>query len=244
MDSTLLKGLNVLRHLVDAAVPVGVSALALQLGLPKSNIHRTLTTLVSAGFAVRHDNGTYEATLQVWEMGMRVIKRNQVRRAAVAFMHALQRETSETVNLVLPDGDDCLYVHQMSADAPMRISSTVGERVPAIMTISGRVMLAHRPGSEQMAAHLYKNHQPQPPFTLASLLSDLVQARKDGYAFSASHFRPGINSMAGVICDRQGLPVGAIAVAGPKERFSHDKMTALVQALLSACTGIRQALGG
>ena len=244
MDSTLLKGLKVFQYLVDAREPVGVSALANQLGLPKSNVHRTLSTLVAAGYAIRHENGSYDATLLVWEQGMKVIKRNQVRRAAIAFMHVLQRETTETVNLVLPDGDDCLYVHQMSADAPMRISSTTGERAPAIMTISGRVMLAFQPGYPERARHLYAAHSPQPPFLLDDLLQDLEHAKKDGYAFSASHFRPGINSMAGVICGQNGLSVGAIAVAGPKERFTEEKMLALVQPLLSACTGIRQALGG
>ncbi|MDP2127342.1 MAG: IclR family transcriptional regulator [Pseudohongiella sp.] len=244
MDSTLLKGLTLLELLTQSPVPVGVSALATKLALPKSNVHRTLGTLVSAGYVRRLENGTYEASLKVWELGMQVMKRNQLRRAAIAFMHALQGVTTETVTLVAPDGDDCLYIHQMEASAPLRISTAAGERAPAVMTISGRVMMAFYADAEHRAQRLYDAVSPRPPFGLETLLSDLKTIRQNGYAMSGSHWRPGINSMAGVICGPDGVPVGAIAVAGSKERFTGEKMQELVQPLLSACANVSRALGG
>jgi IclR family transcriptional regulator, KDG regulon repressor len=244
LDSTLLKGLKVLRYLVDSPTPTSVSALAAHLDLPKSNVHRTLSTLVGAGYACRNDNALYQPTLLVWELGMQVMNRNLVRRAAVAFMHTLQQETTETVNLVVPDGDDCIYIHQVEASSPLRISSTVGERAPAVLTVSGRVMLAHDPDAEQRARQLYARQvSPAPPFRLDGLLSELANTRRDGYAMSASVWRPGINSLAGVISGADGHPVGAIAVAGPKERFTQEKMQAITQSLLSTCANISRALG-
>jgi IclR family transcriptional regulator, KDG regulon repressor len=244
VDSTLLKGLALLELLTDSSAPVGVSALAAKLALPKSNVHRTLGTLVSAGYAHRLDNGTYEASLKVWELGAEVIKRNQLRRSAIAFMHALQGVTAETVTLVASDGDDCLYIHQMEASAPLRISTAVGERAPAVMTVSGRVMMAFYADADVRAQRRYNAVSPRPPFELESLLSDLKTIRQNGYAMSGSHWRPGINSMAGVICGQDGVPVGAIAVAGSKERFTAEKMQELVQPLLSACANVSRALGG
>ncbi len=244
LDSTLLKGLKILRYLVESPEPISVSALAAHLDLPKSNVHRSLSTLVSAGYACRDSNALYQPTLLVWELGMKVVNRNLLRRAAVAFMHTLQQETTETVNLVVPDGDDCIYIHQVAASSPLRISSTVGERAPALLTVSGRVMLAHDGQAEQRARQLYASQTaPTPPFTLDGLLAELAAARREGYAMSASVWRPGINSLAGVICGADGNPLGAIAVAGPKERFSQEKMQAITQPLLSCCANISRALG-
>ena len=50
MDSTLLKGLTVLEHLAASDEPRGVSEIARTLQLTKSNAHRTLQTLATAGY--------------------------------------------------------------------------------------------------------------------------------------------------------------------------------------------------
>lgn len=52
MDSTLIKGLTVLEHLAGSEAPRGVSDLARSLNLTKSNVHRTLQTLVAAGLLI------------------------------------------------------------------------------------------------------------------------------------------------------------------------------------------------
>jgi DNA-binding IclR family transcriptional regulator len=53
MDKTLLKGLEVLEALARSEAARGVSDLARELDLTRSNAHRTLKTLCAAGYARR-----------------------------------------------------------------------------------------------------------------------------------------------------------------------------------------------
>lgn len=243
MDSTLLKGLNVLEQLVNSAEPLGVTALASSLGLPKSNIHRTLMTLIAAGFVAQNNRGAYHPTLRIWQQGMQVMARHPVRRAAFTFMQSLQQDTSETINLIVPDGDNCIYIDQLVSARPLRMGCSVGERVPQLLTVSGRAMLAHHPDAGQRANQLYAAQNPQPPFRLSELLAELESIRQEGIGMSASIWRPGINSMAAVILGPQKLPVGAIAIAGSKSRFTDDRMRKLAQPLMNVCTSISRTLG-
>ena len=49
MDTTIAKGLKLLNRMAQADAPVGVTAMAKEMGLEKSNVHRTLTTLLALG---------------------------------------------------------------------------------------------------------------------------------------------------------------------------------------------------
>ena len=55
MDKTLLKGLDVLQALAMSDGPRGVSELGRELGLTRSNAHRTLRTLCEAGFVRQNE---------------------------------------------------------------------------------------------------------------------------------------------------------------------------------------------
>jgi IclR family transcriptional regulator, KDG regulon repressor len=244
LDTTLIKGLRILERVIQSDVSVGVSALASAMKLPKSNVHRTLTTLVESGYLVQDESGNYRPTLRVWEQGARVIARDPLRRAALAFMQSLHQETAETVNLIVLDGDDCLYIHQISAPMPIRASSAVGHRAPAIYPASGKALLAFGPDPEKRVRAIFaKQKAPKPTVKLATLLDEISTIRKKGVAFSISGWREGINSVAGVIIGPNGLPAGAIALSGPQERMSDERMNQLAQSVLNACTHASSAFG-
>ncbi len=242
MQTTLLKGLEVLELLVRSRTPLGVSTLAATLGLPKSNVHRTLSTLVEAGYAVQDQKGGYLPTLRLWELGVQVMSRHPLRRAAAPFMHRLHQETGETISLVILDGNDSLYLHQIASPMPIRLSSAVGERAPAILTVSGKTLLALSHDWDSRARRFHSELQ-ESQVKLPQLLKELKRIRDDGYAMAASRWRPGVNSMAAVIVDENDRAVAAIAVAGARERFTDARMRAVLPALLNICTEIGSALG-
>lgn len=244
LDSTLLKGLKILEYLNHSETRLGVSALAMAFDLPKSNIHRTLSTLIEAGYVTQDDEGYYFPSLRTWEQGIKVISRNSLRRTALPFMHRLYQETGETINLITLDGNDSLYIHQISASVPIRPSSTIGERAPAILTVSGKVILSFQDDYEKNARAIYAaQKKPKPSIKLSELLAEMKSIRENQYSMSASVWRRGINSLAGLISGVDDMPLGAIAIAGAKERFTDARMQASVPSLLNACTELSVALG-
>ena len=94
MDKTIVKGMQVLEALVAAPEPMGVSELARQVGLTKSNVHRYLQTFIALGYATSA-NSRYAATLKIWQQGAKVIERLDLRRSIRPIMDQLARATLE-----------------------------------------------------------------------------------------------------------------------------------------------------
>src|SRR4051794_27981178 len=100
MDTTIVKGLRVLESLAASDQARGISELAREINLNKSNVQRILGTLLALGY-VQKDPTTsrYSATLRIWEVGVKVVHRNHVRRAAQGYLRALFEKLNESIFL-------------------------------------------------------------------------------------------------------------------------------------------------
>ena len=68
-DKTLTKGLQILEALVRSAGPRGVSELAKELSLTKSNVHRLIQTLVSIGYVTQDvETDRYQLSAKLWRL--------------------------------------------------------------------------------------------------------------------------------------------------------------------------------
>lgn len=237
MDTTIAKGLKLLNRIAFADAPVGVTAMAREMGLEKSNIHRTLTTLLQLGYVQRDGaTGRYGPTLKVWELGMKVVTRHPMVRAARPFMQMLHQQTQETIHLTILDGADCIYLEQIRAPVPVRVTPVPGHRVPAFFPASGRVQLASQPNAEDLLDEFRATHVRGREIKIAATLRDFAIIRHQGYALTESGWSAGINSIAGAVLGRDGVAAAAIAVCGPAERLTRERMEALADQVLNACT--------
>jgi len=66
---SLERALSILVVLGQRDEPVGVTWVANRLELPKSTVHRLLSTLERAGFAARSPEGRYALGTRLWELG-------------------------------------------------------------------------------------------------------------------------------------------------------------------------------
>jgi IclR family transcriptional regulator, KDG regulon repressor len=237
MDTTIAKGLRLLDRIAHADAPIGVTAMAKEMGLEKSNVHRTLKTLLALGY-VRKDGATgrYEPTLKVWEIGMQVFARHSVVRAARPFMQMLHQQTQETVHLTILDGADCIYLDQIRAPVPVRTAPSPGRRAPALFPASGRVQLAFEPNVEDIINDFRATHPRGKEIEVAATLKEFAIIRQQGVTFTESGWSHGINSIAGAIIGRDGTAAAAIAVSGPTERLTRERMEGLRDPVLNACT--------
>jgi DNA-binding IclR family transcriptional regulator len=237
MDTTIAKGLRLLNRIAHADAPVGVTAMAKEMGLEKSNVHRTLTTLLTLGYVQKDTaTGRYGPTLKVWELGMKVVTRHPIIRAARPFMQMLHQQTQETIHLTILDGADCIYLDQIRAPVPVRITPVPGHRVPALFPASGRVQLAFRPNVEEIINEFRNNHPRGKEIKVAATLKEFAIIRQQGIAFTESGWSHGINSVAGAIIGRDGTAGAAIAMSGPAERLTRERMESLSEQVLNACT--------
>jgi IclR family KDG regulon transcriptional repressor len=245
MDTTIAKGLRLLNRIAHADAPVGVTAMAKEMGLEKSNVHRTLTTLLTLGYVQKDGaTGRYGPTLKVWELGMKVVTRHPMVRAARPFMQMLHQQTQETIHLTILDGVDCIYLDQIRAPVPVRITPMPGSRAPAIFPASGRVQLAYQPNVEELINEFRATHPRGKEIKVATTLKEFATIRQQGVTFTESGWSNGINSIAGAIIGRDGVAAAAIAVSGPAERLTRERMEGLSDQVLNACTQAGDTLRG
>lgn len=244
MDIALAKGLSILEFLARAGGPVRVSTISEELGLVKSGVHRVLTTLCELGYAVHEpETRRYQATLKTWELGSHIIGAHPAKRAAAPYMQELHRLTSETVNLLVLDGDDVLYLDKILSPRPLRFTTQPGTRAPAPLTASGIVILAHEPNAKEIIARVIKTEPRAKDLDLRKLNRELAQAKQLGYAISESRWTPGIMGIAAPILGRDGRAAAAIAISGPVERIGGDRKAEIIDAVLGACARIAETAG-
>lgn len=204
MDSTLLKGLDIFERVVGADGPVSVSELARALGLPKSNIHRTLTTLAAAGY-VLHDpvERRYAPSLKAALLGQQVTTRTRYRAALLPLLDRLARQTEETAIFALPSGVGMVVV--ASALPPRSLAAILPENrtfEPADTALG----LALAPGAPR-----------DPVYGAYGVLADHPQRHTFEVALPLA---PDANPALGVLC-----------VVGPASRFSDARLAPLLDAL-------------
>lgn len=246
MDKAFTKGLRLLDVLARSDKPRGITDLAKELELTKSNVHRLLATLQAQGF-VRQvpPNSAYELTLKIWELGNRVVRRVDLVSVARPAMERLAQATGETVHLSVLDDTDVVYVDKIESKHQIRAHTSVGMRAPAFAMATGKAMLAHEPDEAlERFRPLFKRYTVTTRVTLEELLADIRQIRQQGYAtVLQGEWRDGIAACACAILGQAGHVAGAIGISGPDSRLKRKELKQFSEEVREAARTISLALG-
>lgn len=243
MDTTLAKGLTMMELLVQAPGPLRLSVIAQQLGLQKSNVHRTLGTLIAQGYVIQdEESGRYRPSLKLFELGSKVVGAHPARRAAAPYMQDLHKTLGETVNLYVLDKAAVLVVEKLLSPRPLRFSSQPGSRLPVTTTAAGRVMLAYEQDPRSVLAQSVAAFPPREDYIVDAdeVVGSLEIIRNQGYAEATNSWSPGIFSIAAPILGTDGRAAAAIGVSGPIERQTDENRRAIIEALLATSARIAE----
>lgn len=229
--------------LVQASGPLRLSSIAQEMGLQKSNVHRTLSTLIAQGYAIQdEESGRYRPSLKLFELGSKVVGAHPARRAAAPYMQDLHKTLGETVNLYVLDKDAVLVVEKLLSPRPLRFSSQPGSRLPVVTTAAGRVMLAY----EAEPRSVLERSLEQFPIAaggdidVEEIMASLEDIRAKGFAETTNSWSPGIFSIAAPIMRRDNRAAAAIGVSGPIERQTDQNRQAIIEALLETSARIAE----
>ena len=247
MDKAFTKGLRLLEVLARSTKPRGITDLASELGLTKSNVHRLLATLQAQGFVRQAPppSSTYELTLKIWELGSCVVRRIDFVSIARPAMERLAQVTGETVHLSVLDDTDVVYVDKIESQHQIRAHTSVGMRAPAFAMATGKAMLAHESDAAlERFRPLFKRYTATTRVTLDELMADIGQIRQQGYAMVLQgEWRDGIAACACAILGRAGEVVGAIGISGPDSRLKRKELKQFSEEVRRAARSISMALG-
>lgn len=205
--------------------PIGVSALARELGADKSAVQRDLMTLADAGWirpepAAAPGGTRWELTAHILTLARAPSSSDTLRLRARPVLERLRTETGETAYLTMPDtggpdGDRFVVIDALESFHLLRMVPPVGIVVPLQGSATARAVLPHLPESEQ--SRLLGG----PPD--AALRAEFEHARALGYAVNAGDIVPGAIAIAAPILAAEGPPLGALVVTGPSERLTEER---------------------
>lgn len=231
----------------DGSVPdsaeggLGVTRIAERLGLPKSSVHRILSTLEAKGF-VRQDapSGRYFLGLKALELAGVYLAQSDLPAVAYPEMCRLRDQVEETVSLYVRDGADRVRVQKAEGRHVLRRVVGLGQRLPLHLGASGKVLLAWLPDYER--ERVMASMRVPPSYDLLGMKRILAEVRERGWASSAEEREPGVASVAVPILDRSGRAVAALAISGPAQRFDPAAVARYAEALLAAARHISMRL--
>ncbi|WP_372969706.1 IclR family transcriptional regulator [Microbacterium sp.] len=236
--------LRILRHLAGRPAPVAASAIARELGLPRSTVYHLLTTLAAHGFVLHlREERRWGLGTSAFELAGGYARQQPLARLGRPVIASLSDHLGESAHLAVMSGGDVLYIVEERAPRRPALVTDVGVRLPAHLTASGRAMLAALP-REQVRA-LYPSASAFPdrtgvgPRKPGELREVLRTVRARGYAIEDSEIADGLRSVGAAVLDHSGWPIAAVAVTWANAELDE---TMLAEAVIESASVLESRL--
>jgi DNA-binding IclR family transcriptional regulator len=241
--------LAVLRYLASRSGPVRASTLARDLGMPRSSVYQLIAVMRDEGFLVHYpEDGTYGLSGLMAELGTASRQTERLGRLARPLLERLVEAAGVPVvaHLAVLGGSDVIYAGRVQGfRAPTTVSS-IGVRLPAHLTATGRAMLAALPAAQVRALYpsrvLLTHRNEAGPSTLAELDRLLADTRERGWATELGDVTPEYASVGAAAADHNGYPVAAIGLTFRREAVDDPKI--LGQATVETAAALTARLTG
>ncbi len=243
--SSLARGLEILRAFSRKRRRMTLSEVAAETGINRAAARRFLLTLVHEGYAVA-DGKLFDLTPQVLELGFSVLSSMGVWDLSRPFLERLAEEIEESVSAAVLDGSDVVYVCGAQYHRVISVGVTLGNRLPAYCTATGRVLLAERPVEEWdvMIAGLQLEPRTRRTVTSKTRFREILEeVREHGWALVDQELEAGLVSIAIPLRKRSGEVFGAINVGCPTVRATPaDMVERMLPRLKDVAHDISQAI--
>ena len=237
------RAMRLLDVLAQHSEPVALKELAACTGLHTSTTHRILNDLVAGRYVDRVDSGMYQLGMRLLELGSLVKRRLNVREVALDPMRELHRQTGQTVNLSLQQGDEIVYIERAwSERSGMQVVRAIGGHAPLHLTSTGKLFLSTLEPRQVRAytlrtglAGTTRNSITE----LERLERELAMVRRHGYARDNEELELGVRCIAAGLYDDTGKLTAGLSLSAPADRL-RDEWIPLLQ---DAAQQISEALG-
>lgn len=225
-----------------------LSELADKLDLHASTVHRLLNTLVVHGYVQKDTNtGKYRLTLRMFEIGSRIIGGSNIVSLTKPHLDRLADLTGEAVHLVVPEGDEVIYLYKCDAATNMvRMGSTVGLHNPMYCTGVGKAILSCWSDEDVAAlwtrAHIVK-YTDNTIIDYEKMHQELEVIRRQHYSIDNEEHENGIKCIATPIVDIHNSPIAAISISAMSNRLGEAEISRYAPLLLTAASEISTLLG-
>jgi IclR family transcriptional regulator, KDG regulon repressor len=241
---SVARSARLLKTFYEQQAEIGITNLAKRLGVAKSTV--MAASLISEGLLEQNPaNGKYRLGIALFRLGSLVRSRMLVSSKAQPLLRNLREKFNETVDLVVLDGSEIMYVQNMESSHTVRMRSDIGARKPAYCTAEGRAILAFQT-ADVVERILRDGLMPRTPQTVTDpemLQKILDRVRVHGCAIDDEECDAGFRCIAAPLHNGAGKVVAAIGLGGPVARFSKHAVDAFVPHVVETAAAISMRLG-
>jgi DNA-binding IclR family transcriptional regulator len=215
------RSVKLLDAIAEHDEPVSLKQLAAETGLHPSTVFRILASLCAHGLVERNAAGAYRLGIKLVQLGSRVQGQLEIRREARPVMEWLCREIGETVNLIVREGDEVVYVERVTPHRMMRVEQAIGGHMPLHVTAVGKLFLADSGAAGCFEYAERSGLKPATPYSITDpqqLWHSVKDALAQGYALDDQEAELGVGCIGVPIRDSSGQMIAGISVSAPFER--------------------------
>lgn len=241
------RALRILSVFNSGQAEYGVTDFSRLLDLNKSTTHGILHTLAHHGLLERNPaTRKYRLGPGLLVLGNLARQRGDVRELARPFLQELAAEIGSTSLLGVFEQDAIVIVEKAESPSDIKVTSSVGQRLPFCAGCFGRSLLAWMetatvdrllvsPGLRKFTSTSITNPQ--------AYRASLAEVRHRGYAVDdEEEYLPGVWAASAPIRDTGGV-VAALTVVDFASRMTAKRRQMTIDALLRATRGVSQSLG-
>lgn len=226
---------------------IGVTEIALKVGLPKSTTHRLLQALERRSLVVQDDRTQrYTLGLGLLAMASTVLQqRNLFLLPAHKDMERLRDLSGETVCLHVPLGLERVCISQVESPHAIRYTMEIGKPMPLYGGATGKLLLAYMPDRVVDQVVQMTGLAPLTPNTITDplqLREELRTVRTQGYAVSFEETAPLVAAAAAPVRDGRGQVIASVTLYGPRMRLTEERMPGLLPELLATARSISDSM--
>ena len=219
--------------------------IAVAIGAPRSSVYELVNLLLRHGMLeYQGDDGRVFLGRRLYFLGTAYSEHFDLMRECETMLTRLAKETRETAQMCLLEGNKYTVAMMREGVRAFRISSNIGELVPIPWTASGRLLVSHLSDAEIL------DFIPPEDFVLpngetldtATFLAEVRQAAAEGYFSFHSAVENFTYCFAVPVRQADGSFVATLCLVAPKEDGLRNRDSYL-NSLLTAAEELSERLG-
>ncbi len=216
------RALDVILCFTDST-ELSLTEIAGKISLHKSTVHRLLASLEGRGFVIRNsETEKYRLGFRIWELAANMEHGDDPATILLPEMERLRDQLGETISLYMRDGNERIRIQAVQSNQAIRRVAPIGARLPLSVGASSKVLIAFAQPEEQrelLDALSWADAKERAVFE-----RQLGEIRRLGYATSVEEREPGAAAVAAPIFNRSHKLADALAVSGPANRLTLERM--------------------
>jgi DNA-binding IclR family transcriptional regulator len=238
--------LDIIEFLSSNRNPSGITELSKALKINTNSIFRIMKRLVERGYVeIESSSGKYQLSTKFFTIGMSLYTRFELRQRARKHLEWLSRESGDTAQIHIPDGDQMLVLDSVVPNASYFLQVIPGSRVYYHNNAFGKVILAFM-DEKAIRKMLPKNLPSLTKNTITDLnvlLSQMQNVKKTGIAFDVEEYINGIFCIGAPVLDIEEKAVAGIGITALTSRYHNADNKKIIRAVLETARRVSAEAG-